>query len=291
MGTGRVVLGGLQFAGIPNERERNIQTAERLALEAVAQGAQILLTPEVVLTGFVGGDAERAMAEPVPGPSTERFAALAQELGVYIFVGLSEFWEGQIRNALALLSPQGEYLGAMRKVHINRYESPGGWCNGSEFPVWDLETATGSLRAGAMICYDREVPECARILMLQGADVIFNPLACGCPTDDIHRCLLRTRGFENELYVFMVNHAAPSQNGHSFVVDYNGNLETEQDADESVFLYTVDLDALEAHRKEGIYARHHRRPELYDLLTDPAGQDHPDTATLPPESSWHSLKQ
>ena len=103
----------------------------------------------------------------------------------------------------------GALMGVMRKVHINKFETGQGWRNCSEFPVWEFTTKTGTMRAGIMICYDREVPESARLLMLQGADVIFNPLACTCPTDDIHRCLLRTRAFENEMPILVVNHAAP----------------------------------------------------------------------------------
>jgi predicted amidohydrolase len=133
-----------------------------------------------------------------------------------------------------------------------------------------------------MICYDREMPESARILMLKGADVVFNPLATTCPTIDIHRCLLRTRAFENEVYIFMVNHAKPSQNGHSMVFDFNGDIVFEAGEDEQVFVRELDLDALNEHRKKGIYGFHHRRPDLYRILCDPAGQVHPDNANLPP---------
>ena len=69
MGTGRVTIAGIQFAGIAEEKERNIGVATRLIREAATQGAQIAMTPEVVLTGFVGGERERKMAEPIPGPS------------------------------------------------------------------------------------------------------------------------------------------------------------------------------------------------------------------------------
>jgi predicted amidohydrolase len=147
--------------------------------------------------------------------------------------------------------------------------------------VWDFATETGRMRAGIMICYDREVPESARLLMLAGADVIFNPLACTCPTDDIHRCLLRTRAFENECYLFMVNHAAPRLNGHSIAFDYEGSIMIELGEEEDLLLYTADLDALNAHREGGIYGPHHRRPELYGPLTAPAGQIHPANANLP----------
>ena len=299
-GQGKVRIGGVQMAGIRGEKEKNIATAERMIREAVAQGAQIVMTPEVALTGFVGGAKERAMAEAIPGPTTERFGHLAKELGAYLLVGMSELSDrsdkadksdrsdksdksdAQVRNAMPVFSPAGELMGVMRKVHINKFETPGGWRNGSEFPVWEFKTPTGQFRGGIMICYDREMPESPRILMLKGADVIFNPLACTCPTDDIHRCLLRTRAFENEVYIFMVNHAAPRINGHSMVFDFKGNIAREMDEKEGVFVHELDLDALNKYRATGIYGFHHRRPELYGILTDPAGQVHPDNANLPP---------
>jgi len=282
-GRGKVRIGGVQFAGLRGEKEKNIATAERMIREAVQRGAQVVMTPEVALTGFVGGEKERQMAEPIPGPTTERFGRLARELGVHLLVGMSELRDGQICNAMAVFSPQGELMGVMRKVHINKFETPGGWRNGSQFPVWEFRTATGQFRGGIMICYDREMPESARILMLKGADVIFNPLATTCPTDDIHRCLLRTRAFENEVYIFMVNHAAPRENGHSMVFDYHGKIVHEMDDKEGVFVHELDLDALNKHRAQGIYGFHHRRPELYHILCNPAGQLHPPNTNLPPK--------
>jgi predicted amidohydrolase len=283
-GQGKVTLGGVQFAGLAGQKDRNIITAERLIRRAAAKGAQIIMTPEDALGGFVGGERGRAMAEPMPGPTTGRFGRLAKELGVYILVGMSELRsDGQFSNAMAVLSARGELMGVMRKVHINRMEVPFGWRNGSEFPVWNFRTPTGRFRAGIMICYDREMPESARILMLEGADVIFNPLCCKCPTVDIHRCLLRTRAFENELYVFMVNHAAPRQNGHSMAFDFRGDIVRELDEKEGVLTCRLDLDALRKQRETGIYGLHHRRPEVYQILSDPAGQIHPAGANLPPK--------
>ena len=200
MGNGKVTIGGIQFAGIPHQKETNLNTAIRMIREAAGKGAQIIMSPEVVLTGFVGGDAEKAMAEPIPGKTTHILGELARELDVYILFGLSEIKDGEIYNAITVIDRTGEVIGVMRKVHINKFETVGNWRNGSEFPVWKFETETCFFCGGIMICYDRELPESARILMLKGADVIFNPLACTCPTADIHRALLQTRAFENELY-------------------------------------------------------------------------------------------
>ena len=78
MGRGLVTIAGIQFAGIAEEKQRNTESATRLIRQASAAGAQIVMTPEVVLTGFVGGEREREMAEPIPGPSCAYFAALAR---------------------------------------------------------------------------------------------------------------------------------------------------------------------------------------------------------------------
>jgi predicted amidohydrolase len=281
MSQGHITVGGLQMAGIPHRVEDNLRTVERLMREAAARGAQVVMTPEVVITGFVGGEAERRMAQTIPGPATERIGVLARELSVWALLGLSELRDGHLYNAMAVIDPRGRLVEVMRKVHINKFETKGGWRNGSAFPVFEMATATGTARAGIMICYDRELPESARLLMLAGTEIIFNPLACACPSDDIHRCLLRVRAFENECALVMVNHAAPSQNGHSMVIDQGGTILQEAGSAEELVIARIDLDALAAHRANGIYGRHHRRPELYRALCDPAGQIHPANANVP----------
>jgi predicted amidohydrolase len=127
------------------------------------------------------------------------------------------------------------------------------------------------VRFGVMICYDREVPEAARLLALQGVDLIFNPLACLCPAEEIHRALIRVRAFENEVCLVMVNHAAPRMNGLSFVAAPNGEILVGAGEGEEVFVCDLDLGTLDDHRAGGIYGFHHRRPELYAALADPRG--------------------
>ena len=210
MGTGSVKIAGIQFAGIAEEKEKNIETATRLIRRAAATGAQIAMTPEVVLTGFVGGERERKMAEPIPGPSCEHFAALAKELGIYILVGLSELRDGEIMNAVAGLSPQGVLMGAMRKVHINRYETGGGWRNGSAFPVWNFATATGSFCGGIMICYVRELPESARLLLLGDADQLVS-VEMGAVLGDV--CVAAAGARSSEMAAALSQAGVPATGG------------------------------------------------------------------------------
>ena len=281
-GSGKIRLGGIQFSAKLGQKDFNLQKVMTMARQAAKGGAQIVMTPECALSGFMNTPEERDIAETIPGPATDQLASLAKELGIYLLVGMPELKDDQFHNAMAVIGKDGLLMGIFRKVHLNKYEAPVGWRNGSEFPVWRFETETGVMSGGIMICYDREPPESARSLMVKGADVIFNPLATGCPVVDIHRCLLRTRAFENALYIFMVNHAAPTHNGHSMGIDYDGNIVTEAGEDEKLFFYDVDLDALNEFRGTTIYGVRHRRPELYGPLCDPKGQVHVKGANLPP---------
>jgi predicted amidohydrolase len=267
---GIVRVAGLQMSGVEGDVAANLSRVEAQLREAARRGAHIALTPEAMLSGYTDRERSRASALAVPGPETERLARLCAELDIHLLAGLVARAGEGYSNSVAVLGPTG-YLGLFSKVHINRYEEPVGYTRGDRFPTWDLTLNGIPVRIGVMICYDREVPEAARLLALQGIDLLFNPLACNCPAEEIHRALIRVRAFENELCLIMVNHAAPRMNGLSFVVGPHGGTLAEAGSDEEVFTCDLDLGLLDRHRAEGIYAYHHRRPELYAALADPRG--------------------
>jgi predicted amidohydrolase len=266
-------VAGLQLGAVEWEPEINARKIERMAEEAARRGADLAFTPEMALSGFPQGGDHKRLAEPVPGPSTDRFGALANRLGIHLLVGMPEREGDRVYNAAVFFDPQGAIVGKHRKVHINRYETHLGITNGDRFDVWEIERGGVRCKVGCMICYDREVPESARLLMAHGADVILNPLCCGCPADETHRWLLRIRAYENEVFLAMVNHAAPRENGLSMMIGPDASMLYAAGGEEEVFVAEFDLDWLEEHRKHGIYGHHHRRPELYGdlLLPRPAG--------------------
>jgi len=274
---GKIRVGGIQMSGTPLAWDENVDKAERMIREAARVGAQIVLTPELALSGYPSPPKDHQelvkiheTAEPVPGPTTQRFSALAQELSIYILLGMPTKRDGRLYNSIVVIAPSGEILWIFDKVHINKYELGIRYTNGSEFEVQEVKIGDQFCRIGVMICYDREVPESARILMLKGADIIFLPLATNCPGRKIHRDLIRVRAFENEVYLIMVNQAAPRMNGLSMFVDPRGNLFEAGANDEEVLIADVDLNALDQTRSKGIYGFHHRRPELYGILADPS---------------------
>jgi predicted amidohydrolase len=131
------------------------------------------------------------VAEPIPGPSTEYFCALAKKHQIYIVVGLVERDGNLIYNVAVLIGPDGRILGKYRKVCLPRGEVDGGLTPGKEYPVFD--TPLGKI--GMMVCYDGFFPEPARELSKNGAEVICWPV-WGC-----NPMLAAARACENHTYL------------------------------------------------------------------------------------------
>jgi len=162
---------------------QNDATAERLIREAAAAGAELVLLPELFRSWYFcqTEDYDRFdLAEPVPGPTTERFGALAGELGVALVLSLfEERAPGLYHNTAAVLDGQGEVLGKYRKMHIpddpryyeKFYFTPGDL----GFRVFEV----AGLKLGVLICWDQWYPEAARLTALLGADLLVYPTAIG----------------------------------------------------------------------------------------------------------------
>ncbi|MGY5802121.1 nitrilase family protein [Rhizobium sp. LEGMi12c] len=163
----------VQFEPIVGDRVHNLAAIERLARTAKAQGAEILVLPELADSGysFRDGDEVAALAGPVPGgQSAGVFCRLAGELGLYIVSGIAERDGDRFYNSALLCGPEG-YIGKYRKLHL--------WNNENRFfkkgdlglPVFDLPFG----RIGIAICYDGWFPETFRELALAGAELVCVP--------------------------------------------------------------------------------------------------------------------
>jgi predicted amidohydrolase len=150
---------------------------------------------------------------------------------------------------------------------------------GDDFYVCTLDTAQGDVRVGAMICYDREFPESARVLMLKGAELILVPNACDMELNRVAQ--LRTRAMENMVAVALANYATRPGNGHSIAFDpiafIGGTEEVDGvsrdslviEAGEAAGVYPAqfDLDAIRAYRQAETWGNSYRKPSRYALLT------------------------
>jgi N-carbamoylputrescine amidase len=150
----------------------NLSAIESAVREAVQRGAELVVLPELCITGYVFRDRAEAvsLAEPVSGPSVTALSRLAAQLGVHLVAGIAEQDATELYNTAVLIGPAG-MLGRYRKLHLwdneNTIFRPGNL----GLPVF--ETSLG--RLGLLICYDLWFPEATRALALQGADMICVP--------------------------------------------------------------------------------------------------------------------
>lgn len=260
----------------------NLEKGAAACRRAKALGADIALFPEMWSNGYriYNRPAAEWTAEAISAESefVQAFGRLAGELEMAVGVTLLEAWEGGPRNTLVLFDRFGERKLAYAKVHTCDFDVERNLTPGEDFYVTDLDTACGEVRVGAMICYDREFPESARILMLKGAELILTPNAC--PMEGNRLSQLRARAFENMLAVATCNYpdSVPDCNGGSSVFDgvaYLPEAEGSRDAcllqaggEEGVYLAELDLDMLRAYRESEVHGNAYRRPKKYGILTD-----------------------
>ena len=264
--------------------EENLQKGLSACRQAHQMGADIALFPEMWSNGYriYGRPVPEWTAEAIPadGPFVSAFGSLAQELGMAIGVTLLERCPSGPRNTLVLFDRFGRRVLIYAKVHTCDFDVERNLTSGDDFYVADLDTAAGTVKVGAMICFDREFPESARILMLQGAELILTPNAC--PMEINRLAQLRGRAYENMLAIATCNYPAgvPDCNGGSTVFDgvaYLPELEGSRDTcilqapeAEGIYLAALDLEQLRAYRASEVHGNAYRRPEKYALLLDAA---------------------
>ena len=260
----------------------NLEKGTAACRRAKELGADIALFPEMWSNGYriYGRPAEEWKAEAISAESefVRAFGRLAGELDMAVGVTLLEAWEGGPRNTLVLFDRFGERKLTYAKVHTCDFDVERNLTPGEDFYVTDLDTACGPVRVGAMICYDREFPESARLLMLKGAELILTPNACPMELNRLSQ--LRARAFENMLAVATCNYpdSVPDCNGGSSVFDgvaYLPEAEGSRDTcllqaggEEGVCVAGLDLDMLRASRGRAVHGNAYRRPKKYALLTD-----------------------
>jgi predicted amidohydrolase len=220
--------------------EKRIQFASFIA-EAGRRKADLVVLPET-LTYYGTGLKPVDVAEPIPGPSTEYFAALAKQHNLYIVAGLFEKSGHKVYNVAVLLTPEGKLGGLYRKVALPDGEASAGVVPGNEYPIF--QTRFGAL--GIMICYDGFFPEVARELTKRGAEVIAWPV-WGCNPD-----LARARAAENQVYLVSSTYEDVSSNWMlSAVWDPSGQTIALAKDWGSVALAEVDLNATTRWRSLG----------------------------------------
>lgn len=273
----------LQMTGCGNDRAANLAKGDTFCRKARDMGADIALFPEMWSVGMTFFDPkEEASRKQWEEQAMSRddsfithFTRLARELKMAVAITYLEQWEPSPRNSVSLIDRHGEIVLTYAKVHTCEFDLECALTPGDGFPVCALDTEQGEVQIGFMICFDREFPEPARILMLKGAELVLTPNAC---TLDEHRIgQFKSRAFENMVGVAMANYAAPQNNGHSVAFDAvaypvvdgeaTNTLVVEAGESEGVYMATFDLDQIRGYRERESWGNAYRRPRLYGMLT------------------------
>lgn len=273
-----IKIAGVQMDVRIADKAANLARMEAALAEAHASGARLVVFPECALTGYCFESLAEALphAETLPGPSVERLGQVARRLGVHLIFGLLERDGDRVFNATALVGPDG-LVGSYRKIHlpylgVDRFTTPGD----RPFAVHEA----GDLRVGMNICYDGAFPESARVMALDGADLIVLPTnwppGAQCTAD----CVINARAMENAVYYAAVDRVGEERGfqfiGRSKICDPNGNeLAFAPHTNETILYADVDLarcrnkHIIRVPNKHEINRFADRRPEFYGKILEP----------------------
>ncbi len=260
----------------------NLEKGIEACKNAKFMGADIALFPEMWSNGYQIYDrlAEEWIAEAIAADShfVDTFGNLAKELNMAIGITYLEACETGPKNSIALFDRKGNRVIDYAKVHTCDFDVERNLTPGDDFYVSDLDTEKGSVKVGTMICYDREFPESARILMLKGAELVLVPNACPMEINRVSQ--LRGRAYENMMAIATCNYpdTVPDCNGHSnafdgvvYLPELSGSRDTcilEAGGEEGIYIADFDMEMIREYRNREVHGNAFRRPQKYRLLID-----------------------
>jgi len=285
----KVILGLLQHACSPDPAA-NVKKALALTERAAKKGANIICTQELFRSQYFCQQEDHdnfQLAEPIPGPTTRAFQAVARKHGCVIIASLFEKRAaGLYHNTAAIIDADGKLLGIYRKMHIpddplyyeKFYFTPGD----TGFRAWDTRFG----RIGVLICWDQWFPEAARLTAMQGAEILFYPTAIGwhpgekkplgAAQHDAWQTIQRSHAVANGCFVAAVNRIGLEQPaggdgiefwGQSFVAGTSGQILARAGSDrEEVLLVPIDPGQVDTTRTHWPFLRD-RRIDAYGDLT------------------------
>ena len=252
----------VQFEPLFGDKEENCRRLEELVTEAARAGAKVIVTPEMGVTGYCWRDRTEVgpLTETVPGPTTDRFGALARRLGCYLVVGLAERDPATdlYYNTAVLLGPEG-IRASYRKTHD--YLAEPRWAAESLVPPPVVETPYG--RLGLIICMDADYIEPSRLLGVAGCDVALLPT---CWLDERAPApAWIARAYENGMYFIAADRYGLERgvqfSGGSCILGPDGDILAASDTGDGIVLAEIDLEKTRDQSRLG-----RRRPEAYQRL-------------------------
>ena len=258
--------------------EENVDRASSFIDEAAGDGAQLVVLPEFWSTGYFPLAVDYSLydlADSEDGKATTAVKEKARQHGVHIASSIYERQAaGLFYNTSMMVNPEGEVISKYRKVHVpaRRGLEKLFYRGGSKFPV----ARVGEWQVGTMLCYDTLLPEPARCLALNGAELILAPFGASTTEGGIWEHMIITRAFENGAYVAACNAVGDLElpdgdgftlGGKSIIVDPEGGIVAEADAAGETIVYgDLGLDRVSEVRTRYFMLRD-RRPDAYHVIT------------------------
>lgn len=275
-----------------NSIEKNIQKGETFCRKAKNMGADLIVFPEMWSNGyeslFEGNyldnkdiitqeqiESYYSKAVDINSNFMQKFIELAKELKIAIAITFLEKNDDskKPKNTVCIIDRKGNIILKYSKIHTVDFKTEHFLEPGKEFYTTELEYKNGKVKLGAMICYDREFPESARMLMLQGSEIVVCPNACYM--SKIRLDQLKVRAYENMCGIVTVNYADMGGKSSAFspiVRDKNKQeLDNElliMDEQEAIGLVEFDLNAVREYRSREIWGNAYRKPAAYKKIID-----------------------
>lgn len=265
----------------------NLQVAEEYCKMAKNNSADLVLFPEMWNVNYehlinylnMSSSIEEHMEKILNSYAIDqnsdfflKFKEIAKNLEMAVGITYLCKEDGKFKNTVSIIDRHGETILTYSKVHTCDFSYESLFTPGDDFYVADLDTKNGVIKIGAMICYDREFPESARVLMLKGAEVILVPNSC--PMDDIRISQLKARAFENMLGIAMTNYPG-EEYGHSLALDGMAYSEegkarnmflVEAGEAEGIYMASFDIEKLREYRKVETWGNAFRKVDTYKKL-------------------------
>ena len=266
--------------------DENLDIGKKACVEAKEKGADIALFPEMWSDGYYLPQDEKELSSLAISKDSDfinDFRGLARELQMTIGITFLEKNNPRPFNSVIFFDRHGNKILHYSKLHTCAFDGEKVLSEGTDFYVADLDLNEGTVKIGSMICFDREFPESARILMLKGAELILAPNAC--PMEINRLSAIRTRAYENMVAVATCNYPEghPDCNGRSTLFDGIPWLREEPGSrdmcvleapgEPGVYVAELDLDRLRTHRSNDIMGDKYRHPEKYGILSNPDVRD------------------
>ena len=238
----------------PNERLARLGAA----LEA-QQDLDLMICPELFLSGFADPDLIAKWAETSDGPSSQAAAAIARNHGVALVYGYPESADGKLYNAALYISKSGDKRINHRKRALPTPYEESLFTVGSEASIFTLDSG---LKAGILICYEAEFPEAVRACAIAGADLVIVPTALGIDWRVVSRQVMRARAFESGVFLAYANHAgtegAMNYIGDSVIISPLGEDMARAGSGETVITADIDISTLPAIRQRLPFLRDYK---------------------------------